>query len=177
MFWTLLTAFVAGFAGAGVGLALRHLSRQRLPKGIIPVSAGLAMIVATVGLEYGWYSNVLDTMPADTVVISERTQQAWYQPWTFVNPWVRGFIAHSPSESVETADSSGILAVQVRIHERWQPEVVMPILVDCANTRRAEVNAETDFTADGQPTNATWLVVEATDPILHSVCRGGQSTN
>mgnify|MGYP006929330699 CR=1 FL=1 len=43
MFWTLLTAFVAGFAGAGTGFALRHLSRNRLPKGIIPVAAGLAI--------------------------------------------------------------------------------------------------------------------------------------
>ena len=173
MFWTLLTAFVAGFAGAGTGFALRHLSRNRLPKGIIPVAAGLAMIAATVGLEYGWYSNVVDTMPADTQVISERTQQAWYQPWTFVTPWVRGFIAHSPSETVETVAGSGILAVQIRIHERWQPEVVRPILVDCANSRRADVDPETEFADDGQPTNTSWLEVEASDPILQSVCRGG----
>lgn len=53
MFWTLLTAFVAAFAGAGVGLALRHLSGKRLPKGIIPVFAGLGMIASTVALEYG----------------------------------------------------------------------------------------------------------------------------
>jgi hypothetical protein len=173
MFWTLLTAFVAGFVGAGTGLALRHLSGNRLPKGIIPVAAGLAMIVSTIALEYGWYSNVLDTLPADTQVISERTQQAWYQPWTFVNPWVRGFIAHSPSETVETATGSGILAVQIRIHERWQPEVVRPILVDCANTRRADVSPETEFGDDGQPTNASWLELEASDPILQSVCGGG----
>jgi hypothetical protein len=51
MFWTLLTAFVAGFAGAGTGFALRHLSGKRLPKGIVPVAAGIAKIAATVGLE------------------------------------------------------------------------------------------------------------------------------
>ena len=173
MFWTLLTAFVAGFAGAGTGFALRHLSGKRLPKGIIPVAAGIAMIAATVGLEYGWARNVLDTLPEDTQVISERTQQAWYQPWTYLSPWVRGFIAHSPSETVETATGSGVLAVQIRIHERWQPEVIRPILVDCGNSRRADVNAETQFTDDGQPTNATWREVEASDPILQSVCGGG----
>lgn len=176
MFWTLLTAFVAGIVGAGTGLALRHLSGKRLPKGIIPVAAGLAMIVATVALEYGWYSNVLDTMAPDTVVISERSQQAWYQPWTYVNPWVRGFIAHSPSETVETLAGSGVLAVQIRLHERWQPEVVRPILVDCSNSRRADLSPETQFADDGQPTNATWLEVEASDPILQSVCGGGAAT-
>jgi len=172
MFWTLLTAFIAGFAGAGIGLLLRHISGKRLPKGIIPVAAGLAMIVSTVGLEYGWYQNVLDTMPADTQVISERRQQAWYQPWTYVSPWVRGFIAHSPSETVPTAEGSDILAVQIRVQERWQPEIVMPILVDCAGNRRAEIQPDTDFAEDGTPTNASWIDTEAADPILQSVCGG-----
>jgi hypothetical protein len=33
MFWALLTALVAGFAGAGIGLGLRALTRKRLPSG------------------------------------------------------------------------------------------------------------------------------------------------
>jgi hypothetical protein len=37
MFWALLTALVAGVAGAGIGLGLRTLTRKRLPKGIIPI--------------------------------------------------------------------------------------------------------------------------------------------
>jgi hypothetical protein len=82
MFWALLTALVAGVAGAGIGLGLRTLTRNRLPKGIIPICAGLAMIVATVGTEYGWYPNVVRTMAPDLVIISQREQQAWYQPWT-----------------------------------------------------------------------------------------------
>jgi hypothetical protein len=85
MFWALITALVAGFAGAGIGLGLRALTRKRLPLGVIPVSAGIAMIVATVATEYGWYPNVLRTMAPDLVVISQREQQAWYQPWTFVH--------------------------------------------------------------------------------------------
>ena len=57
------------------------------------------------------------------MIVSEREQQAWYQPWTFVRPWVRGFIGYSPSETVETAEGSGIYVVQLRGQERWQPQV------------------------------------------------------
>jgi hypothetical protein len=89
------------------------------------------MIVATVGTEYGWYPNVVRTMAPDLVIISQREQQAWYQPWTYVRPWVRGFVGYSPSETVETAEGSGIYVVQVRGQERWQPQIVRPILVDC----------------------------------------------
>jgi hypothetical protein len=90
MFWALLTALVAGVAGAGIGLGLRTLTRKRLPKGIIPICAGLAMIVATVGTEYGWYPNVVRTMAPDLVIISQREQQAWYQPWTLCGPGCAG---------------------------------------------------------------------------------------
>ena len=49
MFWTLVTVIIAGFEGGGIGLVLRHLRRNRLPKGIIPVCAGLAMILEETG--------------------------------------------------------------------------------------------------------------------------------
>lgn len=177
MFWALLTALVAGFAGAGIGLGLRALTRKRLPKGIIPVCAGLAMIAATVGTEYGWYPNVIRTMPSDLVVISQREQQAWYQPWTFVQPWVRGFISYSPSETTETAEGSSVYVVQVRQQERWQPQIVRPIVVDCDGNRRAEVRPETEFSEDGEPTNVTWLDVLSDDPILSAVCDGGAAAS
>lgn len=170
MFWSLLTAFVAAFAGAGIGLILRNITRNRLPKGVIPVCAGLAMITATVATEYQWAPNVQRTMPEDLVIIAERKQQAWYQPWTYVQPWTRGFIAYSPLETVETAEGSGILVVQTRIQERWQPEVVRPILVDCTSWTRGDVTAETVFDDAGQPIDTPWREVAQDDPFLSAVC-------
>jgi hypothetical protein len=172
MFWVLLTALVAGVAGAGIGLVLRHLSGKRLPVGVVPVAAGIAMLVATVGTEYGWYPNVLRTMAPDLVVVSEREQRAWYQPWTFVRPWVRGFIGYSPAETVETAEGSGIYVVQLRRQERWQPQIVLPALVDCGRGARAEIQPETTFTEAGAPEGVTWLEVGPEDPILSAVCGG-----
>lgn len=173
MFWALLTALVAAFAGAGIALVLRHFTGKRLPKGIIPIGAGLGMLVSTVALEYGWYDSVVASMSDDLVVISEREQQAWYQPWTYVRPWVRGFIAYSPSETVETGENSGILVVQMRRQERWQPEIVVPNIVDCDGARRAEILPDTEFSDTGDVTNAAWRDVGAEDPIIQAICGGG----
>ncbi|MDG3040980.1 hypothetical protein [Roseicyclus marinus] len=176
MFWSLVTALFAGFAGAGVGLILRTLTRQRLPKGIIPICAGLAMLASTVALEYGWQDGTRSSMPEDLVVISTRQQQAWYQPWTLIRPWVRGFIGYAPSETAETAPGSGIRVVQLRIQERWQPQVIRPVLVDCDNARWADLNASTQFTETGQPIDLAWRETGTADPVVGTVC-GREAAN
>jgi hypothetical protein len=170
MFWTLVTVFIAGFAGAGIGFLLRSITRKKLPKGIVPICAGLTMIAATVGQEYGWYDGVRSTMPEDLVIVSTREQQAWYQPWTQVRPWVRGFLSYSPGEAIETAAGSGIFAVQLRIQERWQPQTIMPILVDCTADRWTDVTPEMTFTDTGEPEGAPWRETGPDDPIVSAVC-------
>lgn len=176
MFWTLVTVLFAGFAGAGIGLVLRHLTRSRLPKGIIPVCAGLTMILATIGQEYGWYNGVRGTMAPDLVTITTREQQNWYQPWTYVQPWVRGFIAFSPAETVETAPGSGLFAVQLRLQERWQPQMIRPALFDCAGARWTDLNADMTFDAAGQPVDAIWREEAGDDVIFAAICaRHGNS--
>ncbi len=170
MFWTLLTAIFAGLGGGGIGLALRKLSGNRLPAGVVPVAAGIAMIVSTVALEYSWFPNNLDDLPEDTVILSTREQQAVYQPWTYVQPWVRGFVAFAPSENVETAENSEVFVVQAHVRERWQPAMIRPVLVDCAGMRRGDIGPETEFDDAGQPIDMTWVAEGDEDEVVTTIC-------
>ena len=173
MLWTLVAVLFAGISGAGIGVGLRKLSRGRLPRGLPPVLAGIFMLAATVAQEYAWYPNNLDDLPDDAVVLSERAQQAAWQPWTYIRPWVRGFVAFAPSETVETAAGSGIFVIQAHLRERWQPAIIRPVLVDCPGRRRGDVTPGTRFDAAGLPQDVTWIGAEAGDPIVAAVCAGG----
>jgi hypothetical protein len=172
MFWTLVSVFISGFAGAGIGLLLRQITRKRLPKGIVPICAGLTMIAATVAMEYQWADGMRSTMPQDLVIVSTREQQAWYQPWTYIQPWVRGFISYSPAETVETAEGSGIFAVQLRIQERWQPQIIRPVVVDCGAGRWSDLTPGMSFGETGDPQGANWIETGPDDPIVSAVCTG-----
>ena len=170
MFWTMLAALFAGLGGAGIGMGLRKLSGNRLPKWVTPVSAGAMMFLATISTEYAWYPNVLRSLPQDTIVITERTQQAVYQPWTYIRPWVRGFIAFAPSETVEVTPESGVYAVQVNLFERWQPGMVRPVLVDCPGAARFDLDPDTAIGAQGRPEGQRPTATGIDDPIIQTVC-------
>lgn len=171
MLWTLIAAVFAGLAGAGIGMGLRKFSGGRLPKGIMPVCAGAAMLASTFAMEYAWFPNNLDDLPADAVVLSTREVQAFYQPWTYVTPWVRGFIAFSPGDTVETANGSNIFVIQAHVRERWQPAIIRPALVDCTQMARADIAADTTFTDAGMPEGVTWTQSDAPgDAVATPVC-------
>lgn len=175
MFWTLLAAIFAGLAGVGIGMALRKLSGNRLPKGILPVSAGIAMIATTVAQEYAWFPNNLDDLPPDAVVLSTREQQAIYQPWTYIRPWIRGFIAFAPGETVETVENSDVFVIQAHIRERWQPEMIRPVVVDCVRYMRFDVDPGTTFDDLGRPEGASPTGRGDEDPVIASVCQAERS--
>jgi hypothetical protein len=170
MFLVLIAALSSAFAGAGIAYGLRRLIGERIPKWFVPAGAGLAMILTTISLEYSWARGVMATLPSDTVMIATREQRAAWQPWTYVKPWIKGFVAVTPSETVETVEGSGQWVVQTRLHERWQPAIIKPILVDCTTPARAEIFPTTSFDADGRAENADWLAVSPDDPLIAVVC-------
>ncbi len=170
MFLVLIAAMSSAFAGAGIAYALRRLLGERIPKWFVPAGAGLAMILTTISLEYGWARGVMATLPEGTVMVVTREQQAAWQPWTYVKPWIKGFVAVNPADIVETMDGSGQWVVQTLIHERWQPAIIKPVLVDCETPARAEISPDTRFDAAGRAENVSWFTVTADDPLIVASC-------
>jgi len=86
MIWHLVAAICAALAGAGVALLLRNLSRNRLPKWIIPACAGLGMLGYTIHYEYTWFDTKQARLPEGSVVVSSEVGQMLWRPWTTLYP-------------------------------------------------------------------------------------------
>lgn len=86
MIWHLIAAIAAALAGAGVALLLRSLSRNRLPKWIIPVFAGLGMLSYTIYFEYTWFDTKQARLPEGSRVISVEEGSMLWRPWTMKFP-------------------------------------------------------------------------------------------
>ncbi len=86
MIWHLVAAVFAGLAAAGIGLLLRKLSRQWLPKWIVPVFAGLGMLGYQVSTEYSWFEHKQEQLPSSAEVVASEATSAVWRPWTFAFP-------------------------------------------------------------------------------------------
>lgn len=170
MFLELIATIFAGIAAAGVVMLINKLVGGRLPKWLMPVGAGAAMIAATISNEYGWFPRTQASLPEGFVIIEQVENRAFYQPWTYLVPYVSRFAAVDV-KSVKThkAQSDHKLA-DVYYFGRWAPVHQLPVLANCADAKRAALVDGVRFSDNGEISGVDWVKVEPDDPILTTIC-------
>ena len=170
MFFELIGTIAAGAVAALLVWALNRTLKGRLPKWLIPASAGAAMLLATISSEYSWFGRTAGTMPEGMVVAQTVEERAFYRPWTYARPFVSRFVAVDQATTRTHPDHPDQRLVDLVFYGRWARTAKVPMLFDCANARRADVLDGIEFRTDGAVMNAEWRAVDATDPILIRAC-------
>ncbi|WP_068089005.1 hypothetical protein [Polycladidibacter stylochi] len=173
MFIELIATFVAGVAGAGLVFLLNHLLKGRLPRWLAPVAAGVAMLLATISSEYGWYSRTKASLPEGLVVAQTIESQAIYRPWTYVKPFVERFVAIDQATIQHHSAQPDLRIAQAYFFGRWAPLNKLPIATDCASGQRAALSDAITFENDGTIKGVDWVKAPANDPIIEAVCGAG----
>lgn len=172
MFFELIGTIVAGAAAALLVWALNRSLKGRLPKWLIPASAGAAMLVATISSEYSWYTRTLATMPEGMEVAQAVEETSFYRPWTYATPFVSRFVAVDQATMRQNPDQPGQRMVDLVFYGRWSRTAKVPVLFDCQNGRRAEILDGIEFGNNGEVLNAQWRDLTADDPLLTTACAG-----
>lgn len=164
MFLELIAVAVAGFAGAGAIMALRLVLGDRLPRWLVPLGAGLAMLAATVSSEYGWYARTRDALPDGLTVVTHVDSQMLYRPWTYVIPLTDRFVAVDMANLARN-DETGTYMATLYFFGRWKAVQSVQMMIDCAAGRRADPT-------QGDGSDPVWRDVGPDDAIVKTVCTG-----
>jgi hypothetical protein len=168
MFFELIGTLVAGVAAALLVWAVNRTLKGRLPKWVMPVAAGGAMLLATISSEYGWYARTKANMPEGLIVANAIEEKpAFYRPWTYVKPYVTRFVAVDRPTMRTHADQR---IVDLVFYGRWERTAKVPVLYDCASGRRADIVDGVEFGDNGEVLNVIWLDVSSVDPVLKAAC-------
>ncbi|AWI83242.1 hypothetical protein CEW88_05920 [Alloyangia pacifica] len=163
MFYELIAVLVAGLAGAGVVMLLSKTTGGRLPRWLIPVGAGAAMIATSIANEYGWYGSAAGSLPNGVEVVETHASKALWRPWTYAWPMTDRFIAVDAGGRRENAQTPGLYLADLYFFTRWQPTQVVEVMVDCPGGRRADPMG-------GDGGEPRWREVGPEDSIVAAVC-------
>ncbi len=172
MFLELIATFIAGIAGAGLMMMLNWLTGRRLPRWLVPVAGGAAMIVATISSEYSWFGRTVNTLPEGVEIAHTVESKVLYRPWTYVHPYVERFMAVDKATIRLNDAQPGMVLVDLLLFGRWQPVRQLAVMFDCVNLRQTQVPEVVVFDDSGALTGAKWVSIDADDPALVIACGG-----
>ncbi|MFG6665973.1 hypothetical protein ACGK9R_02560 [Halomonas sp. HNIBRBA4712] len=164
MIWHLVAAVFAALAAAGIGLLLRKLSGNRLPKWIVPVMAGLGMLAYQIHVEYSWFDHKKAQLPASAEVIDSAAGTEIWRPWTFVFPMTTRFSVLDR----ESLSRSGDVAEFMLYHfERRHTDLVIPqgYLLNCDNRELVPL-----FKANQRPDREGLRTLRRDSTLLERAC-------
>lgn len=170
MIFELIGTIAAGFAAAGVALAINHLFGKKLPRWIVPASAGLAMLSFTIFNEYSWFPRTSASLPEGVEVAHTVTDAAFYRPWTYMWPYVDRFIAVDQASMRLNEDVPDQRMLDLIVYGRWTSAKRVKAVFDCKNGRRADVTGAVKFTEDGDLAGATWHDTGLEHPVTKQAC-------
>lgn len=172
-FLELLATFFAGIGMAGIFIALRKLSRGRVPGWMTPLAAGATMVFVAIYSEYSWYGRTVAGLPEGMEVAEVNEARQMYRPWTYVAPLVNRFVAVDVASAQVHEAHPGQMLTNIYTWGRWQPINRFPVLIDCTEHRRALIPGDAIYGSDGSVEGAVWSNVPGDDPVLATACKRG----
>ncbi|MBC7156781.1 MAG: hypothetical protein H5U20_04605 [Rhodobacteraceae bacterium] len=173
MFYEFVATIVAGFGVAGLVILANRLLRGRLPRWLMPVAAGLAMIAFTIWAEYNWLDRVRAGLPEGVTIVAESRERMAYRPWTYLWPLTLRAVAVDTRRLRKNPAQPDLRMVPVVALGRWKAGIEINSVVDCAAGQRADMVEGVSIAEDGSLTGATWYALPEGDRLLRAVCGEG----
>lgn len=170
MFVELIGVIFAGIAMAGAVMLLNRLLGGRIPKWMMPVAAGLAMIGATVSNEYTWFERTQAGLPEGIEVVARFEKKGLLRPWTYARPYVDKFAALDRQSLREHAEQPDMKLLDLLLFGRWAAVQKVPMVFDCKAGAQAALIEGAEFALGGALPNTDWFTPPAGDPVQSAAC-------
>lgn len=171
-----VSTIAAAFAAGGCFLIVNRLTGRRLPRWMLPASAGAAMIAFASWAEYSWYDRVSAELPDYVTIVEPLEERSGLRPWTLIVPPVTAIRAVDGSATITSTADPALKVTQIYEFRRWANPIKAAAAFDCAGGRRGDIPPGREasvLTADGRIEGVDWVPVPPEDGYLRAACDGG----
>ena len=153
MIFTLIGTVMLGVTAASLVFIFGRVLRLRLPRWLMPVAAGGAMMGFIIWSDYAYFPRTTAALPDG-------------RPWTLVAPPVDRFMVVAGHRT--HPDWPDLVLTELFMMRRWYPTRPVPQMIDCPGGRRADV--EEGALAAGDPAALAWFPLARDHPLWRAVC-------
>lgn len=169
----ILAALSAGAGIAGIVLALRWVSRSRLPRWTIPAALGAGIIAFSAWSEYSWFPRVKAALPEEVVILEAPRDAGPFRPWGYIFPVSVRFMALDRTSLKTSEVNPAIRLADLMLVQRWMATKRIPLGFDCAAGRHTDLIGGATLAPDGTLTGGVWVIAEPGDAMQAAACREG----
>lgn len=157
MIWELIATVCAGVGAAGVALLLIKLSRQRLPRYLTPVFAGVAMIAFQIYNEYQWFDHQKSLLPQGVKVVMTASDKKVWQPWTYLLPQTNRFMAADFAKTTVNQLNPDIVLLDLYLFAQRSPAIPVKQLIHCKAGKRADFSLDMPIPTPDSALDDRWF--------------------
>lgn len=152
--------------------ALNRLLKNALPRWLMPVAAGLALIAATINLEYSWFERTSGSLPDNIEVVYSAKEASVFRPWTFIKPLTTNFVAVDTANLISNTERPDVVVATTLHYARFAKMNPIPAVFDCEGGRMSPVPNLEGFLSGDNIDKVTWINRGMDDPLVAAVCKG-----
>ena len=172
MIWELVGTLTVAVAIGALAHMLVRVAGGRLPGWLVPVSAGVGMLIFVIYMEYSWSGRLVAQLPEEATVASRNATTAWFRPWTYAVPLTTRMTIIDHRFDRTHADHPGLVITRLVLLGRWDPARPVPVVFDCIEGRRADLRDDVRFGDGGALEGVRWWTLPGDDALLRAVCNG-----
>lgn len=170
MFIHLLATLAMGAIGAGVVFVIARTFSTKAPRVAYPLAIAIGMLSYSIYDEYSWYDRSSGTMPTRYKIVRTYATSMPYQPWTYLVPRTYKYDALDLASPHSNPNASDLKLVRLTRVTRNTSSVTINAILDCANDRFTEVDANTKFADTGLPIEADWQKLSGHRVLRETIC-------
>lgn len=171
MVWNLVGVFIVGLACGAMAYALVKISKNRLPSWLVPVSAGVGMLLLLLAINYRWYADRIDALTYQQVsfeVVETKRTSSFMRPWSYIYKPITEFSFIDGGWKQLNLDNQKL--VQFSLYTFYQ-EVVDRIetkfyLLNCNNAELVEIDSKSKLIP-----NSEFKIIDKKSKMYTYLCR------
>jgi len=170
MIFELLSTLSAGLCAAGLVYLVFKTFQRKPPRFLVPMAAGVSMIMLNAYLEYSWYDRSKDALGDKVVILQEVRDRSILRPWSFLYASVNRFKAMDGRMVHRNPADKSLVMASVLLRQRYFDPVNITVVVNCDTGMQADLTRDVHFDDNGLPVDANWYKIETTDRLYSTVC-------